>query len=251
MDKHTVYVQSEKNVYEFTLSSFSWSAKPTSALIEVWVNNVCALTAVDNNNPPTHGWAGLWAYSDKKVSGTTIPSDVNILPLVPSPLPDSGSKIIIDNHVPPTGDYAYHSDQIATLNAYQYTALSKSLNSPPTAVRVKDVYIVGTSGSGAWLNRSNQIATCTQVSPSVVWSFATATNGQVAYVSGENKMYSFNGSVWSQMASLWASFADIPDKARYEVPYSSIGSWNGHDYQIAIMDKKRLYHPDHHRKRRL
>jgi hypothetical protein len=54
------------------------------------------------------------------------------------------------------------------LGDYKYTVIDKGRNTPPTTdVQVNNAYLVGPAPTGAWAGRHDQIAVCSQVTPSI------------------------------------------------------------------------------------
>lgn len=70
-------------------------------------------------------------------------------------------------------------------------------NAPPGGTPSDgDTYIVGTSGTGAFFGRNNEIAYW--VNPSSTWRFIGAREGWLAYVKGGTpKFYYWTGTTWT------------------------------------------------------
>jgi hypothetical protein len=74
----------------------------------------------------------------------------------------------------------------------QPNVADKDLSTPPGSPALGDRYIVGSSPSGAWASKTNQVA----VYDGVAWRFAVPREGWTLYVQDEDRHYYYTGSAW-------------------------------------------------------
>ncbi len=67
----------------------------------------------------------------------------------------------------------------------------KDSNAAPGSPAAGDVYIVGSSPTGAWSGQASKVAYFEQV-----WRFITPHEGLSLWVNDEDKLYTYNGSAW-------------------------------------------------------
>lgn len=70
-------------------------------------------------------------------------------------------------------------------------ALSQGDNSPPVSPADGDVYILGSSPTGAWTGESKKVAYYVSG-----WKFIAPYEGMTLWVIDENKRYTYNGTTW-------------------------------------------------------
>jgi hypothetical protein len=70
-------------------------------------------------------------------------------------------------------------------------AISKAVSTPPGLPAAGAVYIVGTSPTGAWSGKANQVAYFDQI-----WRFVVPNEGMSLWVNDEDLFYSYNGTNW-------------------------------------------------------
>ncbi len=70
-------------------------------------------------------------------------------------------------------------------------ATSRVGNTPPGSPAAGDMYIVGSSPTGAWAGKAGQVAYY-----DLLWRFIAPRSGMTLWVADEALLYSFNGSVW-------------------------------------------------------
>ena len=68
---------------------------------------------------------------------------------------------------------------------------SLTLNIPPASPSVGDLYIVGSSPSGAWSGQTGKIAYY-----DTIWRFVSPRTGMTLWVADVAQLYSFHGSGW-------------------------------------------------------
>lgn len=91
------------------------------------------------------------------------------------------------------GKHITHNEALAALDTLaQLAVLDRDLAIPPASPAVGARYIVGTSPTGAWSGRSNQIAT----HDGAAWQFHAPQPGWLAFVLDENGLLAWNGSAW-------------------------------------------------------
>lgn len=73
----------------------------------------------------------------------------------------------------------------------QASVKNRTTATPPTSPTAGDRYIIASGASGAWADKTNQIAEY-QTS----WTYYTPSVGWTAYVDDEQKVYSWNGTAW-------------------------------------------------------
>ncbi|NPV52228.1 MAG: DUF2793 domain-containing protein [Firmicutes bacterium] len=74
----------------------------------------------------------------------------------------------------------------------QASVKDQHLTTPPSTPAVGDRYIVPAGATGAWVDKTNQIAEWN----GSAWDFYTPQIGWTCYVDDEEKVYSWNGSAW-------------------------------------------------------
>ena len=70
-------------------------------------------------------------------------------------------------------------------------AKSRVTNTPPGSPASGDLYIVGSSPTGAWATHALSLAYFDQT-----WKFIAPGTGMTLYVNDESKIYSYSGSAW-------------------------------------------------------
>jgi hypothetical protein len=68
----------------------------------------------------------------------------------------------------------------------------KDLTTPPVGPTTGDRYIVATTGTGAWIGESTNIAEWN----GAAWVFTTVTTNNAVFIVDEGRQYIFNGTVW-------------------------------------------------------
>lgn len=95
-----------------------------------------------------------------------------------------------------TGESGWGSAMNQNLRAIdalmQPVVLDKDVSTPPSTPSIGDIYIVGSSASGAWSGKENQIA----VYYSIGWYFYPPKRGWRVFVDDEGIDYRFNGTAW-------------------------------------------------------
>jgi len=88
-------------------------------------------------------------------------------------------------------------DSVAQGLDWQDSVLDKDLNTPPASPSTGDRYIVGSSPTGDWSGRTNDVAEWNGSS----WDFTTPNEGFACWVEDEDALYVFNGTSWVQFGS--------------------------------------------------
>jgi hypothetical protein len=70
-------------------------------------------------------------------------------------------------------------------------AKSRATNTPPALPASGDLYIVGTSPTGAWAGQAKKLAYFDQI-----WKFISAGEGMLIWVNDESRSYYYNGTDW-------------------------------------------------------
>jgi len=95
------------------------------------------------------------------------------------------------------------SIQVMTIILYgQHTfrgVINKDVSNPPESPSDGETYIIGSSSTGAWSEKTNQIATW--VSAISSWSFYTALAKEICYNENDSKYYEWTGSSWLEAVS--------------------------------------------------
>lgn len=76
-------------------------------------------------------------------------------------------------------------------------AKDRDINTPPASPVAGDVYIIGSTPTGAWAGQARNIAYFDQV-----WRFITPQEGATLWVADEDVLYSFNGTAWTLTTNL-------------------------------------------------
>lgn len=82
--------------------------------------------------------------------------------------------------------------------AYHLSVKDRNLSTPPGSPAAGDTYIVGSSPTGAWAGKANQVA----VWSGTAWVFGVPRKGWVAYIEDEEVLSAFKGSSWSAGVSI-------------------------------------------------
>jgi hypothetical protein len=86
-----------------------------------------------------------------------------------------------------------HNEAIAALDTLtQLAVLDRNLNAPPASPNVNMVYIVGSSPTGAWAGKANQITAW----DGAAWQFHAPEPGWLAFILDENGLLAWSGSAW-------------------------------------------------------
>ncbi|MDE3060249.1 MAG: DUF2793 domain-containing protein [Pseudomonadota bacterium] len=72
------------------------------------------------------------------------------------------------------------------------SAKSRTTSTPPGSPASGDLYIVGTSPTGAWAGQAGNLAYFDQV-----WQFVAPGAGMSLWVADESLIYTYNGSAWT------------------------------------------------------
>lgn len=73
----------------------------------------------------------------------------------------------------------------------QASVKNRTTATPPTTPSAGDRYIIASGATGAWVDKTNQIAEY-----QTTWSYYSPLVGWTAYVDDEQKVYSWNGTAW-------------------------------------------------------
>ena len=93
-------------------------------------------------------------------------------------------------------------------------AIISILNTPPGSPADNDRYIVGTSPTGEWVGKDNQIAQWNTEPDPDAWSYTIPIEGTTVYDQSQNKYLRFNGTAWEDFENV-IDFDLIPDGATY------------------------------------
>lgn len=96
------------------------------------------------------------------------------------------------------GENSWHTGMDANMLllgrfGFHLSVLDRDLSAPPGSPATGATYIIGSSPSGAWAGRANQVAVWT----GSAWAFATPRVGWVAYIEDEEKLSAFKAGGWS------------------------------------------------------
>ncbi|MCP5361015.1 MAG: DUF2793 domain-containing protein, partial [Hyphomicrobiales bacterium] len=75
----------------------------------------------------------------------------------------------------------------------------KDLNTPPGSPTAGDMYIVAASATGDWTGYEDRLAYYEQV-----WRFILPNEGMTIWVNDENRLYSYDGTVWVPASGITA-----------------------------------------------
>lgn len=93
--------------------------------------------------------------------------------------------------------------------------IDKDLTAPPVSPAAGDLYIVGTSATGAWSGKDKQIAYFDQT-----WKFIVPRAGITLWVSDEDALYRYNGANWNSVIGNTLgglTDVDITAPAQYDI----------------------------------
>jgi len=92
-----------------------------------------------------------------------------------------------------------HNEALNDLDCLaQLCVLDRSLNAPPASPEEGAAYIVGSSPTGAWEGKANQIALYY-----AGWRFKEPDAGWLAFVQDEGKVFVFSGTEWEPLAAAY------------------------------------------------
>jgi hypothetical protein len=92
-----------------------------------------------------------------------------------------------------------HNQALAILDQVAQLTVISRLNTPPGSPANGDAYIVGTSPTGAWTGKANQVAYwLTAVN---AWQFIVPANGWLAWSNADAKTYRLESSAWVELAT--------------------------------------------------
>lgn len=92
-----------------------------------------------------------------------------------------------------------HNQALAILDQVAQLTVISRLNTPPGSPANGDAYIVGTSPTGAWTGKANQIAYWLTAVNS--WQFIVPANGWLAWSNADAKTYRLESSIWVELAT--------------------------------------------------
>lgn len=134
------------------------------------------------------------ALTDFLVSGTYTIANINrydkhenYIQLEVKTFTDSSKSVLITSNI-------YTLDGGEEISA----VIDKDLSTPPGSPSVDDMYIVGSSATGDWTGKEDEIATWN----GSTWGFSSDT---VRYVTDESKYYRHDGTNWTEDANAFDS----------------------------------------------
>ena len=97
-----------------------------------------------------------------------------------------------------SGKEIFYNEALVTLdNLIQNCILDKDLSIPPSNPNVGDIYIVGVSATGDWLNNDNNVAIYDNG-----WRFIKPADGFTFFVKDENCFYTYVNNIWQKTNNL-------------------------------------------------
>ena len=92
--------------------------------------------------------------------------------------------------------------RVPVLETFQWQQPVKDqLAAPPGGEAKGDRYLIIATGSGDWLLKEGQIATCSGTGPTT-WIYTLPTEGMICWVDDVNKYYRYDGSAWAVFENL-------------------------------------------------
>lgn len=97
-----------------------------------------------------------------------------------------------------SGKEIFHNEALITLdNLIQNCVIDKDLSIPPTNPNIGDIYIVGNSATGDWLNNDNSVTIYDNG-----WRFLQPIDGFTFFVKDEDCFYTYTNNIWQKTNNL-------------------------------------------------
>lgn len=144
--------------------------------------------------------------------------------------PQSGASYVIRYDAPSRFTAGYLATQVRELVAKaaiiesarpSYGVVSVGSNTPPGSPVTNDMYVVGTSPTGAWSGQSNNLAQWT----GSAWQFTAPTGGTTAVSEATNSVYVFSGAAWNVYVAPSSFIATLMDDADAAAARTTLGAF--------------------------
>lgn len=141
----------------------------------------------------------------------------------------SGASYVIRYDAPARFTQAYLATWVQRLVAKtavieaarpSYGVVSVGSNTPPGSPVTNDMYVVGTSPTGAWSGQSNNLAQWT----GSAWQFTAPDGGTTAVSAATNATYIFSGAAWNVYAAPSSFIATLMDDADAAAARTTLGA---------------------------
>lgn len=142
----------------------------------------------------------------------------------------SGASYVIRYDAPTRFTAGYLATQVKALTAKaaiieaarpSYGVVSVGSNTPPGSPVTNDMYVVGTSPTGAWSGQSNNLAQWT----GSAWQFTAPTRGTTAVSTATNGVYIFSGAAWNAYVAPSSFIATLMDDADAAAARTTLGAF--------------------------
>lgn len=142
----------------------------------------------------------------------------------------SGASYVIRYDAPVRFTSGYLATQVRDLVAKtaiieaarpSYGVVSVGSNTPPGSPVTNDMYVVGTSPTGAWSGQSNNLAQWT----GSAWQFTAPLGGTTAVSAATNGTYIFSGAAWNIYVAPSSFIAALMDDADAAAARTTLGAF--------------------------
>lgn len=142
----------------------------------------------------------------------------------------SGASYTIRYDAPSRFTAAYMAVQVRALVAKaaiieasrpSYGVVSVGSNTPPGSPVTNDMYVVGTSPTGAWSGQANALAQWT----GSAWQFTAPEGGTTAVSAATNATYIFSGTAWNAYVAPSSFIATLMDDADEAAARTTLGAF--------------------------
>ncbi|MDQ0305354.1 DUF2793 domain-containing protein [Ancylobacter polymorphus] len=142
----------------------------------------------------------------------------------------SGAPYVIRYDAPARFTAGYLATQVRELVAKaavieaarpSYGVVSVGSNTPPGSPVTNDMYVVGTSPTGAWSGQANNLAQWT----GSAWQFTAPTGGTTAVSEATNGVYIFSGTAWNLYVAPSSFIATLMDDADADAARTTLGAF--------------------------
>lgn len=96
-----------------------------------------------------------------------------------------------------SGKEFIHNEALIILDSLvQNGIIDKDLTTPPNEPKTNDLYIVGVGATDTWENKDNQLTFYDNG-----WRFIEPREGFIFWVNDEDKLYTYNGTIWQEITT--------------------------------------------------
>lgn len=125
--------------------------------------------------------------------------------------------VITEMQVGQSGGENLFNTALRTLDANVNLAAISQVNAPPGGETGGEVNLVGTSGTGDFSGKDNQIAYYDNG-----WKFIVADEGMMCYLQNDDQYLTFNGTTWEPFST--PKFVVVPKTANFNIEIQDNGT---------------------------